>query len=74
MASLIYSEGNFELIDSTHEGNQTRTPVPRRQHRFEHHVQARGLQADSVLRRQLGQQSGQRRVDIIVRHDDMQRY
>ena len=31
-----------------------------RQHRFQHHLQKRGLQADSVLGRQLGQQPGQR--------------
>ena len=47
--------------------------LPRRQHRFRNNIQESGLQADSALRRQLGQQPGQRQVNVILRHDDAQR-
>ena len=53
--------------------SQTSTPRPRRQHRFRHNIQERGRQADSALRRQLGQQHGERQVNVILRHDDVQR-
>ena len=44
--------------------------LPRRQRRCLHYLQ----EADSVFRRQLGQQKpGKRRVDVTFYHDDVQR-
>ena len=63
----------FWCFRRAHGSGQASTSVPSQDSGFQHHLQARRVQAPHVLGRQLGEQPAKRGVNFIVYHNDVQR-